>query len=744
MANLYFIGNGSRTFKFVPVPFSSVIEKLKDVRLIGLDTETNVVESILLRRLRVISISWDKGASNAVFEWDYLDEREKAVLLEVIRTKKCIIHNASFDYQVFKTVGLTLENVYCTYLGEQILSNGFDKEAGHHGLQRVLKRRFDLDISKAEQLTFGEGGPYEDDQIRYAAMDTIKLENIYYQQIAEMKSEDTIIGQMGNKGLRKTLWWENEFSKVVGDMESEGVLIHKDDWYKATDSIQPVYDEELKILNELLLRDFKPALIKLGKFAVEDTFNGDVWTTSTKKLKILNEYFHDLDKTSKSDLKKYLKANDPNFPHDEIKTANGKDWTKSDYLTTLDGKFTLLKILALVDSSNKEDLHNRLNGFVLSNMREFMVENDVLTPKGALTFNWASPIQRLFIFQVINPGIEKTGKDILIDFVDNHEVIAHYLRWSDTEYKLKNFGRVFYDKHVDIDGRHRSRYKQILKTGRISSSNCNVLNVPNDLVYRSCFIPRPGKTLVGADYDAEELQIIAVLSGETSWIQFLESGKDLHSLNAKFMFGEKWIRSTLPDCEFEKTGRKCKCPDHKTMRVDGKTVVFGSLYGGGAMSLGFRLKKSTEEAQELLDNFFAGVPRIKAMMDRFGNFAVNNGKIIEPVLGRVKYYDKWKLAVDKERGAVARQSLNFPIQSSGGAILKIFAVLLRRWINHNGYNGSITLLLLVHDESLVECFPDLVEITKPKVEYYMNLASKLAGFDIGVEANDGASWNDCH
>ena len=759
MATVKFVGNDAEVNRFRPVDFSSVLKELDEQRVLALDTETNVVESILNRKLKVISAAWDYGEVIAVFEWDFLTEIQQKQLGEAIRTKKNIIHNVSFDYQVFKTVGVTLENVVCTYLGEQVLTTGISKDQGYHGLQAVYKRRFDLDISKAEQLTFGEGGPYTDKQVQYAAVDVIRGEKLYEQQRAEMKSDDRYMKHKGNKGLYKTWWWENEFAKVVGDMETNGIRLHKERWYAIEDAVRPIYERELQELNMLVLRDFKDVLIKNGWYSEQDRFVSNIWSSSSKKKLYLSEYFDCIEKTAKTELKKYLRDFDPNFPDELLKSLNGKKWNEHSYPTTTSSsdKYSIIKALIVRDKTNEEEVDKQLNQHILINDFDWIVEQGWLIPAGTITLNWGSYLQRLTIFQAIDPTIESTGKDILEDFLGAHEIIPHYLEWNQTDYQLKNFSKKFYDEFVQLDGKHRTRYRQILSTGRLSTSKPNILNIPrkND-VYRQAVIPDDGYDFINADFDGQELFITAMLSQEPIWLDAIAKGYDLHSRNADMIYGNTWKNAAEPDCAYfavyahPETGiepeyKKCKCPKHQVMRDNSKALSFGLIYGISAFKLAFRLKIEVEEAEMLVNNFFERLPNIKKMMDNFGRFAITKGRITEPVFGRSRFYDKWKLAIPEEHGGIIRASYNMPIQSSGGALLKIALVLLRRWINHSNNQQNIQILMPYHDEISIQSKPAFTNVAKDKLAYFMQTAATLGGFKgLGASAASGTSWYDTH
>jgi DNA polymerase I-like protein with 3'-5' exonuclease and polymerase domains len=635
-------------------------------------------------------------------------------------------------------------------LGEQILNNGYSKDEGYTGLQAILERRFDIVISKDEQLTFGEG-PYSDSQIQYAGVDTLKLGLLYTLQVKEMRAADAQIKHKGNKGLYKTAWWENEFAKAVADMEMTGVRLDKDKWYAIEDAVRPIYDKELEHLTELLKTDFWDLLLANDWASDEDTFTTNVWSSSQKKAIILNEvYDFEIIKTAKTELKKLLQEHDPNFP--EGLKLSGKAWSDSFYPTEFKDKFAIIKLLIL--NSKDWNAGQYLNEFLLKNYREFCIEQKWLRPAGEVSLNWASPIQRLKVFQFINPKIPSTGKDVLVDFESEHIIIPTYLAWGETEYQLKNFGKSFYDKHVQIDGKHRTRFKQILKTGRLSSVKPNMLNIPrgNNGLYRAAIIPDEGYDLIDADYDGQELIIVAILAQEKSWLEYMRKGYDIHSKNSELIFGKEWFEALEDACCYyeidpetqEPKYQKCKCGGHQEMRDNSKAVSFGSIYGISYFKLAFNLKISEDRAKFILQKFFEICPAIAAMMVKFGAYAIRNGFIVEPVFGRVRYFDKWKLSVAQEHGSIERAAFNTPIQSSGSAILKIAFVLMRRWLNHENLNEVIQLLLPYHDETIAQSKPAYTEMAKEKVEHYMSLAAKLAGFPINAGAKSGQSWLEAH
>jgi DNA polymerase I-like protein with 3'-5' exonuclease and polymerase domains len=748
VSKIFFTGNASGS-TFGSTQFSEGIFWLQELTVIGLDTETNVVQSHLNRQLKVIAIADEPGDVIWIIQWESITSMEQTMLLNQLRKKLCIIQNVSFDYKMFAKYGTKLEKVWDTMLAEQVLTNGLSQEKGFHGLAGIMLRRFGLVISKDEQLTFGDTAIYSDEQIKYAAIDVLKLGALRRLQLSEMKAFDKRTKQRGRRGMVKTMWWENEFVKCVADMEITGVRLDKDKWYAIEDAIRPTYEKELSNLNSLVIKDFWDILVANKWISNEDEFVEPIWSSSQKKKLILEEiYDFPVEKTAKTELKKYLQEYDPDFP--EGLKLSGKAWDQSDYSVSMTSKFAVLKLMVL--SGKDSDMTEHLNAFLLTNMKQFCIDQGWLRPAGQLSLNWASPAQRLIIFQAISPSIQSTGKDVIVDFADLHPIILHYLAWNETEYQLKNFGKPFYDNHVEVDGKHRTRFNQILATGRLSSVQPNMLNIPRKLkAYRAAIIPDPGFNLIDADYDGQELIIVAIIAQEKSWLEYMRKGYDIHSKNSELIFGQEWFDALEESCCYYETDdfgnfkyQKCNCKDHIEMRDSSKAVSFGSIYGISYIKLAFNLKISEDKAKFILKKFFEICPAIANMMVRFGNYAIHHGHIIEPVFGRVRFFDQWKLSVPAEHGAIERAAFNTPIQSSGSACLKIAFVLMRRWLNHAELNAVIQLLLPYHDETLAQATPEQTELAKEKVSHYMMLAAKLAGFDIKASAKSGASWLDAH
>lgn len=512
MAVVGFVGSGLHLNKFVPQPFDNVFSKIQPYSIVGLDLETNVVKDLLKRELRVLSISVNDGEYMAVFQWSHLSDTQKKALMDFLVVRTCIAHNNVFEINTIRNeTGVKLENIVCTMLGEQLLTLGYT--GVNNSLKAMYDRRFEIDLSKDEQKSF-DAEHYTDNQVRYAALDTFRLERAYKQQVAEMKSDDKFFTShlKGHKGKYKTLWLENEFSKVVADMEYNGILLDKEAWYKISEHLQPIYIKEKLILDRKVMELMPDYLIKEGYLNDREIVQ-DIWGSTKSKTQVLEKLLgFEVKGTSKKALKELLRDKDPEFPKELKKSLNGKKWNEHQYPYSGEGTFGIVKLLILMGRDNKEQCLPLLNKKLSVDLREWAIEQGFVIPMGTLTLNWGSPVQRLGIFRQLIPDLESTKSEELEDHAE-HELIAHYLDWQQANYQLNNFGKKFYDDYVCQDGRHRPRYKQILKTGRLSTSEPNILNIPGKVDYfRAAVKATPGWKFINADYDGKRKNIYKLVS----------------------------------------------------------------------------------------------------------------------------------------------------------------------------------------------------------------------------------------
>ena len=739
-----YIGEITHTTKYKVVSaFDDFANWFKIQKILSHDVETTVTSSILDRELRVIQFGSADGKDIWVIQWSYLTKEQQQIVLELLRSNSCtLITHTNFEYVIWRKYGVILEKLWDTFVVEKVLHSGMTVEKGYYGLKGVLKRRFEIDISKAEQTNFGDD-IMTDSKIEYAAVDVLKLGKLREIQIEEAKILDKKIGfTKSKKGVMKTIWWENEFSKVLGDLEYQGINFDSSVWMDNYYQALPLVEQAVEDLNSTVKSNFDLTYLEEEGLYVSKDKIEPIWDSTQKKLLVLSWIFPDIESTNKVSLKQFLKDNDPDFP-DNIK-INGKSWNNSEYRTDYSTIYGILKVLTDRTKENKESVDTHLNQMLIDNFRDRLIEYELLTPANTVTINWASPLQRVKIFKIVNPNIPDTKAQTIEDNYHSHKIFQDYTSYIENYSLISKFG-LDYLNHIEVDGRIRTRFDQVLSTGRISSYTPNLLQLPRLQRYRDAFIASPGWHFIGADYSSEEILIIALLSKDPVWLKSFKDGDDVHSVNASLIYGDDWTNATEPDCAFAVNKQKCKCKGHQDMRDKSKAISFGLAYGLSAHGAAIRLKITKREAQDLINKFFKTFPNIKDKLEAFANWGVTKGFISEPVFGRPRFYDEWKIAVasklgtpfeggmnyreiqeaKKQKGSIERESKNHPIQSCGAAMLKISGVFLRRWIRNNNLWEVVRLLLPPHDEWCVEAKDGYEQLTRDKLKYYMELAGKV-------------------
>jgi DNA polymerase-1 len=278
-----------------------------------------------------------------------------------------------------------------------------------------------------------------------------------------------------------------------------------------------------------------------------------------------------------------------------------------------------------------------------------------------------------------------------------------------------------------LDGRlHTTFHQTVAATGRLSSSNPNLQNIPirSDLgrQIRRAFIPgADDQVLLVADYSQIELRILAHLSGDAGLKEAFASALDIHAATAATVFD-------LP-------------PEHvdAEMRRRAKAVNYGLAYGMNAWGLATRLGITPDEAQEFIDAYFEGFPGIKEYLDRQVDRATVEG-FTETLLGRRRYIPELQAANPRVRDLGRRQALNAPIQGSASDVFKVGMIAVDRALRERPELDT-HMLLTVHDELVFEVAKDraeeAVELIRERLEGAVELDVPLRA-DIGV----GANWSE--
>jgi DNA polymerase-1 len=276
---------------------------------------------------------------------------------------------------------------------------------------------------------------------------------------------------------------------------------------------------------------------------------------------------------------------------------------------------------------------------------------------------------------------------------------------------------------ADAQGRVHTSFRQtVAATGRLSSSDPNLQNIPIRTAagreIRRAFIAPPGRKLVVADYSQIELRILAHLSGDEALISTFEQDEDIHRATASRIFG---VSPELVSHE---------------MRNAAKRINFALLYGMAAFTLGKELGVSTAEARSYIDSYFAQFPKVRACLDGVLEEA-RRTRAVTTVFGRVRPIPEIAASNPNVRGNAERMALNAPFQGSAADIIKIAMVRLDEALSGKGY--ATKLLLQVHDELVLEAPEEEVEPVQALVREIMEGAAQLR-VRLAVHVGSGSDW----
>lgn len=335
----------------------------------------------------------------------------------------------------------------------------------------------------------------------------------------------------------------------------------------------------------------------------------------------------------------------------------------------------------LIDLDNiliNKDIKYKLK-FIQLNLFEDVKADEL---KRQTNINWNSSAQVIDIltnvfniFPKDKSGKLSSGSNALKSLSDKPDIVKTLLIFRKQSKAVSSFGYSFLEKFQYPDKRIRTTFNSIVETGRVSSRNPNMQQIPKDDMFRSCFEASSENTvLINADYANQEGRIMADMSGDKNYIDFFNYGDgDAHSFVARTLFSAA-------------KGEPIEVNDDKShpnyyLRHQGKILNFFISFGGSAHTLSDTLKISLEEADYLIENFFKGFPGLKIMFDNSSDFALNRGYIrTNNITNRIRWMREWpkyqelsqKLRkeitkeefklLNKLKGRIKRKGMNTPIQ----------------------------------------------------------------------------------
>lgn len=325
-------------------------------------------------------------------------------------------------------------------------------------------------------------------------------------------------------------------------------------------------------------------------------------------------------------------------------------------------------------------------------------------------------------------GQYSTSEDVLSVLVKEHKIVEDVLMYR-ALVKLQNTYVDSLPNQVQkATGRIHTDYVQtIAATGRLSSNNPNLQNIPirteRGRQVRKAFVPRDeNHILLAADYSQIELRIIAALSEEDNMIKAFKEGKDIHASTAAQVFNVNIDEVT------------------REQRSNAKTVNFGIIYGVSAFGLSNQTDLSRAEAKELIDTYYKTYPKLTGYIADQVAFARENG-YVQTILGRRRYLKDINSQNAVVRGAAERNAVNAPIQGSAADIIKLAMINIYRKLSEGKFKTKM--LLQVHDELVFDAHKDEVEKVKKMIQFEMENAYKLE-VPLDVELGEGNNWLEAH
>ncbi len=383
---------------------------------------------------------------------------------------------------------------------------------------------------------------------------------------------------------------------------------------------------------------------------------------------------------------------------------------------------------------NSDEL-NRYSKILLEQI--IQLEQEIIALAGE-QFNVSSPQQLgIILFEKLNidPNAKKTktkqystAEEVLVQLQHKHPIIEKVLEFRELRKLLSTYVEALPLLVNRRTGKIHTSYNQaIAATGRLSSVNPNLQNIPirtlNGREIRKAFIPGDDEhTFLSADYSQIELRIMAALSGDEEMQKAFNEGKDIHAITAAKIY-------KVPETEVD-----------GDMRRKAKTANFGIIYGISSFGLSQRLNISRSEAKLLIDGYFENFPKIKLFMDKQIELARNQG-FVQTIMGRRRYLSDINSANAVVRGMAERNAINAPIQGSAADIIKIAMINIHRQFETLKLKSKM--VLQVHDELNFDVLKTELSQVKAIVKQEMENAVDI-GVKLTVEMNSAANWLDAH
>ncbi|QOR76986.1 MAG: DNA polymerase I [Thermoflavifilum sp.] len=327
-------------------------------------------------------------------------------------------------------------------------------------------------------------------------------------------------------------------------------------------------------------------------------------------------------------------------------------------------------------------------------------------------------------------GQYATGEEVLLKLASKHPIVTDILAYREITKLQSTYVEALPEMIDPHTGKIHTSYNQtVAVTGRLSSNNPNLQNIPirtdRGREIRKAFIPaQPGHKLLSADYSQIELRIVAAISGDEHMIEAFKKGLDIHTATAARVFGVPMEQVT------------------KEMRYRSKSVNFGIIYGQGPFGLAQNLGISRTEAKELIDHYFEQYPGIKAYMDQQIAFAKKHG-YVQTLMGRKRWLPDIHSSNNTVRGYAERNAINMPIQGTAADMIKLAMIRIHQQLQRKHLQAK--LILQVHDELVLDTpEKEIEEVSKIVVQEMQEALPLPHNVPVIAEVGVGNNWLEAH
>ena len=401
---------------------------------------------------------------------------------------------------------------------------------------------------------------------------------------------------------------------------------------------------------------------------------------------------------------------------------------------------------------------------------------DIFGDQRKCLINWSSSKQVIELFKELGiPVVNKEGKDTadvrhVSKYQQDFPILPIYIEYKKLDKLVSTYGEEVLRNVNSVTGRIHTSFKQVMKTGRISSGDksnakysINLQNLPADKRHRECFKAEDNNVFINADYSQQEAVVFANKTKDPSLIAFFKEGLgDMHSYIASKLYPEL---TDLPLSEIKK-----KYPE---LRQKAKAAGFALQYGGNGTTIAENLNLTKEEGDNIYEAYFEAFPQVKEYFTQVANRSFENGYVLinnvtkskcfifqfseykrlrtrinnpnfwnqyntEKMKDSITYRNILKPMVTKffgMKGQIERMAYNYPIQGTAAEMTKVAAIYLFNYILHNNLFNIVKIVNLVHDEIIIECPEMLSDKIAQVTEEYMVKAGDIFCDEIPVKAN---------